>query len=437
MTLTRAKKQTLYLTSINGVVRALGLLMRVLLSRLLGAEVMGVMELAQSLHMVAITPLTSGLPAAISRMTAKAEPTQKQFPLQAGLWMARAASFALVPLLWMLSPVLARMLGDVRVMPSLWFTAPCILILGYSAVYNGYCYGVDAAHLPANSELLEQIGRLIVTLLLLRLLPHLTAAWSAAIPVIATMAAEWAGLLYVIRSLRLHLSDDHSFLALRKPVFQLAFPTTLTRLMQTLLRSFTAVLIPLRLQQSGLSAAESTARLGMYNGMVTPILLLPCIFTSALTMVALPRIAKAEEQPSELKRLLLKCLMGCIPFSLFCAFVISSLSPILANSVYRQPELTMLFRASAPLTLLMAASHLTGSILSALGQQTWSLYASMVVSIATLVCTWLWAADPALRILGVIRAQYFGQLLSILLSVLLLWHWLRKHSIANTDDKSF
>ena len=67
-----AKKQTVFLTGVNAVVRALGLLMRVMLSRLLGAEIMGIAELAQGVHMLAITPLTSGLPLAISRMTARA-----------------------------------------------------------------------------------------------------------------------------------------------------------------------------------------------------------------------------------------------------------------------------------------------------------------------------------------------------------------------------
>lgn len=59
-----AKKQTVFLTGVNAVVRALGLLMRVMLSRLLGAEIMGIAELAQGVHMLAITPLTSGLPLA-------------------------------------------------------------------------------------------------------------------------------------------------------------------------------------------------------------------------------------------------------------------------------------------------------------------------------------------------------------------------------------
>ena len=54
-----AKKQTVFLTGVNAVVRALGLLLRVMLSRLLGAEIMGIAELA---HHVLGLPVRVGMP---------------------------------------------------------------------------------------------------------------------------------------------------------------------------------------------------------------------------------------------------------------------------------------------------------------------------------------------------------------------------------------
>ena len=185
-----AAKQTLKITAVNGVVRALGMLLRILLSRLLGAEIMGIAELSQSVHMLAITPLTSGLPLAVSRMTAKTRTEDRTKPLLAGLWLVRIAALVLMPLMLLFSPQLARLTGDVRVLPSLWCSAPCILILGYSAVYNGYLYGVERSLLPAWSELVEQLLRLTICVGLLLALPHLAAPWAAAVPVFSTMAAE-------------------------------------------------------------------------------------------------------------------------------------------------------------------------------------------------------------------------------------------------------
>ena len=197
-----AKKQTVFLTGVNAVVRALGLMMRVMLSRLLGAEIMGIAELAQSLHMLAITPLTSGLPMAISRMTARAPEDEKQKPLLAGIFLVRVASVALTPALLLFSPLAARWMGDVRVLPSLWFSAPCILILGYSAAFNGYCYGMERSLEPALSELIEQAARLALSFVLVTGLSRLTAAWLAAVPVAATMLAEILGLFFVVSRLR-------------------------------------------------------------------------------------------------------------------------------------------------------------------------------------------------------------------------------------------
>ena len=424
MKLAGAKKQTFFLTGINGVVRALGLMMRVMLSRRLGAEIMGIMELAQSVHMVAITPLTSGLPAAVSRLTARAQGNQKADALYSGLRLVRICSAVLIPFLWLLSAPISLLMGDVRVLPSLWFTAPCILILGYSAVYNGYCYGNNMSTLPAMSELIEQITRFLITFLLLHTLHGLTSAWAAAIPTAATMVAELLGLIFVLGMLK--LPTQRSTVANCRPVFYLAVPTTVSRIVQTLLRSLTAILIPLQLQRSGLCEAEATAQLGMYNGMVCPILMLPGIFTSALSMVTLPRIAKAEEQPAELKRLLLLSFAACIPFSLLCCAAIWGAAPMLSTVVFRQPEIRTLFEQCAPMTLLMSLSHLTGSVLSALGQQKRSLYISCAVSLVTLFLTWLWAGNPALRITGVIHAQYAGFILSIFLSAAAFCLWKRE-----------
>lgn len=428
-----AKKQTLFLTIINGVVRALGLLMRVVLSRRLGAEIMGIMELAQSVHMLAITPLTSGLPAAVSRLTARASKDKRMHVLASGLHLVRLCSLVLIPLLWLLSGHIARLMGDIRVLPSLWFTAPCILILGYSAVCNGFCYGSDLSLIPAISELIEQLSRFLITVLLIHVLHGLTAAWAAAIPTAATMLAEIIGLCYVLCLLRIPRKHDQHHLSACRPIIRLSVPTTLSRVVQTLLRSLTAILIPLQLQASGLAEAEATARLGMYNGMVCPILMLPGIFTSALSMVTLPRIAQAEEQPSELKRLLLLCAAACIPFSLLCWAAIWGAAPFLSVVVFRQPELRALFEQCAPMTVLMSLNHLGGSVLSALGQQRRSLYASCIVSLATLWLTWLWAASPDLRITGVIRAQYAGLTVSLLSTVLIFWRWRRERCVKSDD----
>ena len=426
MKLAGAKRQTLFVTAVNAVVRALGLLLRMLLSRLLGAELMGIAELAQSVHMAAIAPLTSGLPVAVSRLTARAAPGKRHLPANAGILIVRITSLILIPLFWLLSPVLARLTGDLRVLPSLWFTAPCILVLGYSAVYNGYCYGMEWSVHPAISELLEQASRIVIVLGLIHALRWLSAPWLASIPVVSTLGAEIIGLIYIFCAVRLPHPRNAEERPWVKPLLNLSAPATFSRLVQTLLRSITAILIPLRLQHSGLSAAEATARLGMLNGMVMPILMLPCIFTSAISMVSMPKMARAEEKPGELRRILGLCTAALLPVSVLCSCLIYFAAPFLSVRLYRMPELTELFRRCSPMAVMFAVSHLSGSVLSALGLQLRSMLASVIVSCITLLFTWCLAGNPALRLHGVVMAQFAGQLLSILSALLVLWLWRRK-----------
>lgn len=428
MKLGGAKKQTLFLTGVNAVVRALGLSMRIILSRMLGAEVMGIMELAQSVHMVAIAPLTSGMPVAISRLTARSDDSSKEQALSAGLWISRRISLLLIPLLWLSAPVISRLIGDIRVLPSLFFTAPCILILGYSASFNGYCYGMEHSEIPAFSELIEQTIRFLLTLAGIHFLTHLSAPWMAAVPVSATMAAEIIGLLYVQYALHGIQVLRRPSLSWQKAVIRLASPTTLMRILQTLMRSMTAILIPLRLQHSGLSAAESTAQLGILNGMVNPILMLPGVFTSALSMVMIPRLAKAEEKPSELGRLLKWCFFSSIPVSLFFSLLVFSGSGLLANVVYRQAEAAEMFRMAAFQILLFPIHHMLSSTLSALGQQRRLLYISGITSAVTLLLTWFMAG---ISINGIIQAQYISHFLSIILELAILILWKKEHSITH------
>ena len=196
------------------------------------------------------------------------------------------------------------------------------------------------------SELLEQLMRFGLSVLLIRLLNNLTLSWIAAIPAAATLLAEFIGLIFIVCKFR-EINIQPPALSWTRSVLRLSIPITLTRLMQTVIRSVTAILIPLRLQFSGLTPSEATAQLGMLNGMVNPILMLPGTFTSALSMVMVPRIAKAEEKPSELGRLLRICLYGTIPLSALMAACIRMLAPVLSNVIYRQAELTVLFQQTA------------------------------------------------------------------------------------------
>ncbi len=420
-------EQTAVLTGSNLLVRMLGFIMRIWYSRVLGAEAMGVLELATSAHLLLITPVTSGLPVAMSRLVAQRRDARDDqgalVILAAGRRLVYRVCRVLFPLALVLSPWIARALGDERTLPALWAFLPCMLILGLSAVYNGYCYGQSNTFPPALSEIIEQALRFGVSALLLLSLHNVTLAWRAAFPAVATAIGEAVGVALVMWLIhrgqpRLRIGDDRE---VQRKLFRLALPMTLVRLSATGMRALSAVMIPLRLIASGLIPAEATARLGMFQGMAMPLMMLPSVFTGALAMIAAPALAERQQRPAALRSLFYRLLLAAIGISAAAMAVVYGGAELFARYLYHQPELTPLLRVLSPMVVVFGVQQVTGSMLAGLGLQRKGLIASLLGAAMTLLLTWVLTAAPHLRLFGCAYAMIAGQTLSVVLNLSMLF----------------
>ncbi len=421
------KEQAVLLTVANTLVRAMGFLMRVIFSRLLGSEIMGIMELGSSVHMLAIAPATAGFPLAVSRLTAKAAADKKEDALFAGKRLVRLLSVVWIPIYLLLTPIIARLLGDDRTFPSLLMSAPCILVLGYSAVYNGYCYGMNNAWPPAISELTEQTLRFLIAVLLILALPNLSPAWSAAVPAFATAVSEAAGVILVLLMLRLPKPLVKPTIQIQKQVVRLALPPTATRLVSTALRSLNAMLIPFRLKNSGLSMIEATSRFGMLTGMVMPVVMLPSVFTGSLAMLATPALAAREHNPKALKAIIIQLLAAAFAVGVVCGIIMYAAAPWIAISMYRLPELVPLIRYLCPSVLLMSLQQVLSGMIAGLGRQKQALYGVIFGAVITLVVSWFLTGMPHMRLYGAALSMMGGQVIGLVWSMaLLIWILVKK-----------
>lgn len=402
------KRQAAVLACANGAVRGLGFLLHVALGRMLGAEALGVFELAHSAHMLAVTPVTAGLPAAVSRVTAR---RGDGAALAAGRRLATRVSLVFIPAWLLLSPWIAGLLGDPRTLLSLWVCAPCMLAVGLTAVYSGYCYGRGLAWPPALATLTEQAARFALCAVPLLTVSGLTIAARAAIPGAAELLAEAAALtlmVWLLREARPRFAPDR---AVEKELVRLSLPLTGTRLMQTLSRALMAALLPRCLVTSGLPAARATAAVGMLHGMVMPVLFLPGILTAALGMAGAPAIARREG--AALRRMAGQLTLSSLACGLAGWGGIHLLAGFLADTVYREPALRGLFAAAAPLTLLFALGQGASTLLAGLGEQKKALLPTAVGTALTLLLTARWAASP-LRLYGAVYALLTGRAVTVL-----------------------
>lgn len=399
------KRQALVLTAGNVLTRGLGFVLRLCLARWMTPGALGVMELSGTVAMLAITPVTAGIPSAVSRLAAQAPAGRRGEVLHAGRSLALRASLLLMPIMLALSPLFAWLLGDARTLPAILAAVPQILLLGLCSVCNGYCYGTGDTLLPAADECLEQTVRLLLCALLLRFCP-LPDGLAAAMPGVAgSLAACAALLLFRVKLPRpaAHAPD------LPRQLFRLAAPLTATRLLLTGARALNAVLLPFCLRRSGLSAEAAVAQYGLLGGMAMPLIMAPGVITGALCMVATPAISRLEHQPAALRPLMLRMRLAGIAVGAAAGVALFAGSEVISRVLYRQDALAPLLRFMSPLPVLMALHQVHSGIITGLGLQRRALTAHVAASALSLVITSALCLRPDVRIFGAAAAMLVSQ----------------------------
>ena len=417
-------RQTMFLSASHFIVRVIGFFNRIWLSRALGAQAMGLVELTHSAQMLLITPVVSGLPAAVSRMCAKSQPARQVRVLRCGISLALLTGVPVAVLAFAFRTHLALWLGDLRTLPALLIYLPCIPVLGVSCALNGYYYGKGKPVPPALSELLEQLVRLFLCIRLVFALRGWPTMLRAAIPAAASLLGETASLvlmLLIAARAILFAPGEGSRRAVYREMLSLALPLTGMKLVSSLMRTVQSALIPARLQISGLPASEALSRFGMLSGMLMPVLMLPSFITCSLCMVAAPELTRRQANGTPQRSLVRRILGGTLLVGL-CAMVgVWLFAPLIADTLYRQAELLPLLRRCCVLVPVMALSQVVSGLMNGLGLQGTSLRIALFANLLSVLLMYALAAQPTLQLWGAVIAMAAAQAVTLALSLRALY----------------
>ena len=149
------------------IVRILGFANRIYMSNILGAEGMGLFQLAAPVYSLIILTLTSGVSISVSGMTAQEKARGKN----ANALRVAKTAFAILLVSGGICGVFLAIFGkmiavellhDARAYYSLIMLAPCIPIVASASAIKGYFYGSSHVTPTAISQIAEQIVRIAV-----------------------------------------------------------------------------------------------------------------------------------------------------------------------------------------------------------------------------------------------------------------------------------
>jgi len=377
-----AGRGALLLTGLSALSQLLGFGYRVALSRLVGAEIMGLYQLVMPVYSVLLSVTAVGLAAAVANLT----PQHLALGSRRGAHQTVRSCLGL--LLLLLLPVAlvvipasdflsVALLGDARTQLGLILLLPCVALTGVENLHKQYFYGTGRVTPPAVVELLEQLIRTAAVLgLLLLFLPQyperVVGLIVAGMVVCEVFSSLTLVLLYRRELRRRPLSGPGEARRVRwRRIASIALPVGANALLGNLLGAANATLIPQKLVEGGLAREAAVAQFGVVCGMTMPMLALPTLFLGPLNLILVPRLSRAHalDQGERVRQLAGRALWIVSLLTLPAMAVMTVLGPDLGLLLFHQEGVgTYLLPLALTMALSCFCSVLCG-VLSGVGRQ--------------------------------------------------------------------
>ncbi len=390
-------KSVLVITAFAVGTRIIGFVFRIFLSRILGAEMLGVYQMAMSIFMILLTVISSGLPLVISREVAKTERgSSKVLHITlAGLLIGVIASVILCAVVLLCQGCLGFIFTDRRSIGILLALLPAIIASSVYAVLRAVWWGEKRFFLLGLTELIEQIARVVLFVLFLGFafffadLAQLSAwAFSGACLVSAAVVVA----IFIKCNRFAH--DQAPRANYVKPLLKSAAPITGVRLLGSLAFPVISILLPLRLVAAGWDNVAAISQLGIIVGMTYPLLTIPSTVISSLATALVPELSTmASKEQWNTVRYQIKMV---IQFTIFINFIFIpiylALGEPIGTFLYADATSGIYLSRSAWAMLPISLSQITNTTLNSLNKEGIAIRNYAIGSVLLFIIIWFMPA---------------------------------------------
>lgn len=422
-------KGTLILTLAGFITRVIGFLYKIFLSKVMGSEWLGIYQLIFPVYGIAFTIYATGIQTAMSRLIAAefGKRNHKNIRKILGMGLLLSISIALILslLLYRFSELVAiRFLLEPRSASSLRILALVFPFCAITSCINGYYYGLKKAGVPASTQLLEQIIRVIVVYVAAFTVGKGDFRVTCEMAVLGLVIGEIASSIYNFISLFITKSpkvmlypDSYSRTESLKGkdilmnILHLSIPLSTNRLLINILHSIEAVLIPTMLRRSGLSIGDALSSYGTLVGMSIPFIMFPTAVINSLAVLLLPTVSEAQAMDNN--DVIGKTTSVSIKYSLIIGIMSTGIFLLFGNNlgitIFNSEEAGRYLIVLAWICPLIYIATTLGSIINGLGKAHVTFINSIIGSLAKILI--IIFIIPQKGISGYLISLLIGQLI--------------------------
>lgn len=406
------------------ITKILGFIYRIALSRIIGDEGMGLIQMSFPILIFAIVVTTAGIPVAISKLVSEAEARneEERIPsiLMVSTFIVVITSVIVTSCVFLFMPLVAKfLLTDERTIYALLAMAPIIPIIAISSIFRGYFQGRQNMSPYAISQIVEQIVRIFTVLLLAHILLPYGIEYAAAGAMIGMVIGEGMGMFYIINRFRKDpkrpllfskQKNTKGFKQSFRDVMRITIPVTLSKTIGSLAYAIEPIVVSQSLAIAGIATAAATALYGQLEGMAIPLVFFPAFITYALSVSLVPAISEAAAQKK--MNLVELRLQQAIRLSLIvgapCTILIYIMAEPLSILLYHEPVVTKLIQVLAPVSLIHYLQGPFAAVLQGLDKAHIAMRNSIIGAVIKIALIFVLASRTDLGIIGVAMAINVG-----------------------------
>ncbi len=417
------------------VTRVLGFVYRIFLTRLIGAEGIGLFQMVFPLLTLALTIVTAGMGVAVAKIVAETQILGDRKRMNQVMTIATGITILLalvgtVALALFGRALATKIFPDPRAYIPFVTLIPVLSVIAISSVLRGYFQGLQMMSVPSIASIIETAVRIVAVWFIALLSLQKGLAYAAAGVSAGMIIGEFSGLVYMyivyrkkggIKSLPLpefHGQTEPWIKSLRA-ILQLAIPVTLSRLLGSLAFAIEPILVTRSLHHVGYAAPLATQLYGEYSGMAVPLLLFPTVITYSLAIQLVPAISEAVAVKNQrlVERRLYQAFRATAIAGFPTSLILFMFATPLCYSLFHHAQVGRLLAIMAPAGFLLYLQAPLSGVLQGINHAGIAMRNSIIGAAIKLLFIYLLVSRPGMGAEGVAWSVTISVVITTLLHI--------------------
>lgn len=407
-------KSTIILIIGGFLTKILGMIIKIIMSRLMGSEGIGLYMLVLPTFSLLIGICQFGIPTALSKLIAEDSKNNKKL-LFSLLPISLIINIIIISFVILIAPTLAfNFLHEKRALLPILAILVVLPLTSTSSILRSYFFGKQMMLPHVVSNVLEDIIRLILVTIGIPIFINKGLEVAVTFVILTNIISELSSILilffFLPKNLTIKKKDLTFNKSYAKEAMNISIPSTASRLVGSIGYFLEPIILTSTLTYCGYSSNFIVTEYGIISGFVLPLILLPSFFTLAISQALLPVISKATSSKEysyarkKIKQGIFISLLIGVPASLALALF----PEFFLKIIYNTKEGASYMRFLAPICILQYIQAPLSASLDAMGLTKLGLKATVI---GTLIRTIL------LLLFSLLKIGMWGLILSTSINV--------------------